>query len=119
MARPSRLVLLFFVTTSAMARADAFSAYWNNLMGVKQFQSKSYFRAYQDFLKALEVDPLNSGLQMNLGLTFLLNEEFDKAEKAFDEIFEKNPSLSSALQSMVEREGHRDFLDRLRYMNNK
>lgn len=44
---------------------------------------------------------------------------FDKASKEFDEAFDKNPSLASALQSMVERKGHRDFLDRLRYMNNK
>jgi hypothetical protein len=44
---------------------------------------------------------------------------FDKASKAFDEAFEKSPALGSALQSMVDREGHRDFLDRLRYMSNK
>jgi hypothetical protein len=44
---------------------------------------------------------------------------FDKADKALDETFEKDPALSGALQSMVDREGHRDFLDRLRYMNNK
>lgn len=44
---------------------------------------------------------------------------FDKASKAMDEAFDKNPALASALQSMVEREGHRDFLDRVRYMNNK
>jgi hypothetical protein len=44
---------------------------------------------------------------------------FDKADKAFEEAFDKNAALSSALQSMVDREGHRDFLDRLRYMNNK
>jgi len=44
---------------------------------------------------------------------------FDKASKAFDDAFDKSPGLGSALQSMVERKGHRDFLDRLRYMNNK
>jgi hypothetical protein len=44
---------------------------------------------------------------------------FDKASKAFDEVFEKTPALGSAFQSMLDREGHRDFLDRLRYMNNK
>ncbi|MGI9075676.1 MAG: hypothetical protein ACR2JB_31090 [Bryobacteraceae bacterium] len=44
---------------------------------------------------------------------------FDKANKAFDEAFEKSPALGSALQSMVDQEGHRDFLDRLRYMSNK
>jgi hypothetical protein len=44
---------------------------------------------------------------------------FDTANKAFDETFDKSPALGSALQSMVDRQGHRDFLDRLRYMNNK
>lgn len=44
---------------------------------------------------------------------------FDKASKAFDEAFGKSPALGTALQSMVDREGHRDFLTRLRYMNNK
>lgn len=44
---------------------------------------------------------------------------FDKASKALDEAFDKNPAMATALQSMVDREGHRDFLDRLRYMNNK
>jgi hypothetical protein len=44
---------------------------------------------------------------------------FDRASKAFDQAFEQTPALNSALQSMVDRQGHRDFLDRLRYMNNK
>jgi hypothetical protein len=44
---------------------------------------------------------------------------FDKAGKAIDDAFDKNPALIGALQSMTDREGHRDFLDRLRYMNNK
>ena len=44
---------------------------------------------------------------------------FDKASKAFDDAFDKSPALASALQSMVDRQGHRDFLDRLRYMRNK
>jgi hypothetical protein len=44
---------------------------------------------------------------------------FDQASKALDEAFDKNPAMTTALESMVDREGHRDFLDRLRYMNNK
>ena len=43
----------------------------------------------------------------------------DKAGKAFDEAFEKNPALGAAFRSMTEREGHRDFLTRLRYMSIK
>jgi hypothetical protein len=44
---------------------------------------------------------------------------FDKAEKSMDEAFDKNPALISAFQSMVDGQGHRDFLDRVGYMNNK
>jgi hypothetical protein len=44
---------------------------------------------------------------------------FDKANKAIDDAFEKSPALGNALQSLVDRENHRDFLDRLRYMNLK
>lgn len=44
---------------------------------------------------------------------------FDKASKAFDEAFEKNPAIAPALNSMVEAEGHRDYLDRIVYMVNK
>jgi hypothetical protein len=44
---------------------------------------------------------------------------FDKASKALDGAFDSSPALGSALQSMVDREGHHDFLARLRYMSNK
>lgn len=44
---------------------------------------------------------------------------FDKASKALDDAFNKNPALNSALLSMVDREGHIDFLDLVRYMKNK
>lgn len=43
----------------------------------------------------------------------------DKVDKAFDEAFGKNPALGAAFRSMTEREGHRDFLTRLRYMSLK
>jgi hypothetical protein len=46
-------------------------------------------------------------------------EGIDKAGKAFDEAYDKNPALGAAFRSLVEREGHRDFLDRLRYMSIK
>jgi len=62
--------------------------------------------------------------QQKLGrVTFYLTASdasgLDKAGKAFDEAFDKNPALGAAFRSMVEREGHRDFLTRLRYMTIK
>jgi len=43
----------------------------------------------------------------------------DKASKAFDQAFDSNAALGAAFRSLTEREGHRDFLDRLRFMVNK
>ncbi len=43
----------------------------------------------------------------------------DKANKAFDDAFSNNPAVNDALRSLTEREGHRDFLTRLRFMVNK
>jgi hypothetical protein len=46
-------------------------------------------------------------------------DSFDKAGKAFDDAFDNNPALAAAFRSLVEREGHRDFLDRVRFMSVK
>ena len=43
----------------------------------------------------------------------------DTASKAVDEALDKNPALGAAFRSLVEREGHTDFLARVRYMTNK
>jgi hypothetical protein len=43
----------------------------------------------------------------------------DKVDKAMNELFEKNPTLGDAFQSMTESEGHRDYLMRVRYLKNK
>lgn len=43
----------------------------------------------------------------------------DKASKALDELFDSNPALGAATRTMLERDGHRDFLTRLRFMVSK
>jgi len=42
----------------------------------------------------------------------------DKANKAFDEAF-GSPAVGDAMRALTEREGHRDYLTRLRYMMSK
>jgi len=42
----------------------------------------------------------------------------DKANKAFEDAF-SNPAIGDAIRALTEREGHRDFLVRLRYMTSK
>jgi hypothetical protein len=43
----------------------------------------------------------------------------DKVDKALSEAFDKAPMFGAAFRSLVDREGHRDFLDRVRYMTTK
>ena len=46
-------------------------------------------------------------------------ESMDKANKALEDVFENTPGLIDAVRGLTEREGHRDFLTRLRFMVNK
>lgn len=43
----------------------------------------------------------------------------DKLNKAFDALFDSNPSLGAASRSATNREGHRDYMTRIRFMVNK
>jgi hypothetical protein len=43
----------------------------------------------------------------------------DKANKALDDVFSNNPALGDAVRGLLERDGHRDFLTRLRFMVSK
>ncbi|HEY7618059.1 MAG TPA: hypothetical protein VH744_14725 [Terriglobales bacterium] len=43
----------------------------------------------------------------------------DKANKAIEDAFNNNPALGAAVRALADREGHRDFLTRLRFMVSK
>jgi hypothetical protein len=43
----------------------------------------------------------------------------DKANKTLQDVFDNTPALGSAIQGLAERDGHRDFLTRLRFMVSK
>ncbi len=43
----------------------------------------------------------------------------DKLDKIMSDAFDKSPAYGEAFRSLVDREGHRDFLDRVRTMTNK
>ena len=85
--------------------ASTVKSYWQTSLGVAKFAQKSYYPAYQEFLKALEEDPLSPELQMNLARTFEVNEEFEKAEKAYKGalkfIPEKDPLRFQALFNLA------------------
>lgn len=63
--------------------ATSVGTYMRNREGVREFNKKSYFPAYQKFMKALEDDPLNPQIQLNLARTFEANEDYAKAEQAY------------------------------------
>src|ERR1035437_126617 len=78
-------VLLLFIGIGCgdLASAETVRGYFLNREGVRKFADKAYYPAYQSFLKALEDDPLNPELHLNLARTFEVNEEFEKAERAY------------------------------------
>jgi hypothetical protein len=43
----------------------------------------------------------------------------DKANKAFEDVFTGNAALGDAYRALTDREGHRDYLTRLRFMTSK
>ncbi|MGE4132864.1 MAG: tetratricopeptide repeat protein [Bdellovibrionales bacterium] len=77
------LSLSLVLLASQSIAATTLDSYWRNREGLKEYDKKSYYSAYRAFLRALEVDPLNPEIQMNLGRTFEANEEFEKAEQAY------------------------------------
>ncbi len=85
------LLLLLYLPP---ARATPLESYWRNAEGVARFAQKSYYAAYQRFLKALEPDPFNPEILMNLALTFEVNEEYEKAEKAYASVLHLLPETA-------------------------
>lgn len=84
-AKAVTAVLLFY---PSLSQASSLKAYMDNNAGLRQFKNKMYFQAYQDFLKALGVEPLNPDLQINLGMTFVAQEEWEKAASAFQAAYD-------------------------------
>lgn len=78
-----KAVLLFFVLSFGSVHAATLKSWGQNREGVKQFEKKNYYPAYQSFAKALEDEPLSWQVQMNLGLVFDANEEYEKAAKTY------------------------------------
>lgn len=79
----------------APAHGTTVESFLRNREGVQKFKAKSYFPAYQSFLKALQEDPLSPEVQLNLGITFEVNEEWDKAIAAYRGALELLPERSS------------------------
>jgi tetratricopeptide (TPR) repeat protein len=86
MRTPAKFLLLSIwslIVFSGLTSATTIDSYRFNREGIQKMKDKAYFPAFQSFMKAIESDPLNPELQLNLGLTFEANEEWEKAEAAY------------------------------------
>lgn len=93
-----RWIKLFFpllLVGGAPAGATTFNSYSRNRDGIKKFEDKSYYPAYQEFMKALEDDPLNPELHLNIARSLEANEEFEKAEQAYKGVLKILPKDST------------------------
>jgi Ca-activated chloride channel homolog len=77
------LIVCSLIFAVGVAQATTVESYMRNREGLKKYNEKSFYPAYQSFLKALEVDPLNPEIHLNLALIFEANEEWEKAEQAY------------------------------------
>jgi Ca-activated chloride channel family protein len=78
-----KFLFLVFLGSASLAQAATLNSYLRNRDGIKKFEEKSYFPSYQEFMKALEDDPLNPELHLNIARALEANEEFEKAEQAY------------------------------------
>jgi tetratricopeptide (TPR) repeat protein len=86
------IAALAFISLSS--HATTWQSFSHNTKGVSYLLRKEYYRAHKEFMSALEDDPLNLTVQMNLGLNYEANEEHEKAEKTYLSILPLLPENS-------------------------
>ena len=72
---------VLFATSAAWAASP--ETVRRNDEAIQKYKSENYYEAYRLFTESLAQDPLNVFLHENLALTFLKNEEKDKALSSF------------------------------------
>ncbi len=75
--------LYLFALLAVPVDATTVRSYIRNREGIGSYNRKNFYQAFQKFTKAMEDDPLNPELQMNLARMFEENEEFEKAEQGY------------------------------------
>ena len=76
-------LLLPLVVFGSSASAESVESYFLSKEGLKQLESKNFQSSLGTWVKALESDPLNPKLHLNLGISLYALGEFEKAAKAF------------------------------------
>lgn len=78
-------VILFIFMCTDSALAQNLSAVNANRKGVTQLTEGQSYSAMNEFLNALESEPFNAIVHLNLGLAFEMNKEPDKAHKEYQQ----------------------------------
>lgn len=77
------LVLILTLFVNQAFASDPYAVYYND-EALSRLKEENHYLSYKALLQALEADPLNPVLQYNLGVVFMANEEFLKAQKQFE-----------------------------------
>ena len=72
----------FIFSSSAKAEFN-FNSYWQNRQGIASLKKSDVTLAQSQFLKALDSEPFSAMLHLNLGLTYQLLSQVDKAEASY------------------------------------
>lgn len=78
-----RWIDLLILTVVPHAGATTLDSYMRNREATAKFEEKSYNAAYKGYVGALEDDPLNAAVQLNIARTLEAGEDYEKAEKAY------------------------------------
>lgn len=65
------------------ASGGSFGLIWKNNGAVEKLKKDQAMEAYRDFSEAVVDDPQNAVVHLNLGDTFMINKEYDKALQEF------------------------------------
>jgi len=77
------LMLLFSFSAGTATSASTWNSYLLNRKALNSLKKENFSEGLHDLLAALESDPLNPRLHLNLGMTLFALGEPDKAAKAF------------------------------------
>jgi len=81
--------------SSGAVHGTTLNSYLRNREGLQKFEAKSYYPAYQNFMRALEDDPLNPEVHLNIARALEANEEFERAEQAYKGVLRLLPADST------------------------
>lgn len=75
--------VFLWIISGHVVEASTWSSYHLNEEALENFKEKAYGQSLQNLIQALESEPMNPKIHLNLGMTLLAMEEPERAAKAF------------------------------------